>query len=162
MHDNVRVTKHETRKPDVQLNTYENMFAFVLDTTRTNCIIILSEWQSHVKLSSFEFTYRLGKMLDFPNIDRRYSNFSGLTIDLFQPMSRVLGTDELNRRPALNPDSTKVRCHICVEDIVGKPDCKNDCEQMNHRLKSRCVKCQRFFCKNHTAVLCQSFKGTGN
>ena len=98
MHDNVRITKDETRKPDVQLNTYENMFAFLLDTTRTNCIIILSEWQSHVKLSSFEFTYRLGKMLVFPNIDRTYSNFSGLTTDLFELMRRVLGTDEVNRR----------------------------------------------------------------
>ena len=101
-------------------------------------------------------------MLVFPNIDRRYSNFSGLTIDLSQPMRRVLRTDEVNRRPALSPDSTKVRCHVCVEDIVGKPDCKNDCEQMNPQLQSRGAKCQRSACKNHTAVLCQSFKGTGN
>ena len=109
MHDNVKVIKDERRKPDVYV-TYDhtkggvdivdliythnstrikqkrwplNTFAFLLNTTHTNAITILSESQSHVKLPSFEFTYRLGKMLVFPNIDRRYSNSNGLTIDLF-------------------------------------------------------------------------------
>ena len=77
-------------------------------------------------------------------------------------MHRVLGIAEVNRQPALNPDSTQGRCHVCVEDIVGTPNYKNDDEQMNQRLKSRCAKYQGFVCKNHTAVLCQSYTGTGN
>ena len=50
-----------------QLNT----FAFLLDTIRTNAKTILSESQSHVKLSGFEFIYHLGKMLVLTNMDRR-------------------------------------------------------------------------------------------
>ena len=190
MHDTVRVTKDERRKPDVHV-TYNHTkgrvdivdlisthnltrtiqkgwplytFAFLLDTTRTNAKTILSELQSPVKLSSFEFTYRLGKMLVLPNIDRRYSNSNGLTIDLVQSMRRVLGIAEVNCQLALNPDSTQGRCHVCVENIVDTPNYKNDCEHMNHRLmcKARCAKCQGFICKKQTAVLCQSCKDTGN
>ena len=168
MHDNVRVTKDERRKPDVHV-TYDHTKGKVdivdLISTHNLTRTIKKGWPlSPAKLSSFEFTYRLGKMLVLPNIDRRYSNSNGLTIDLVQGMRRVLGIAEVNRQLALNPDSTHGRCHVCVENIVGTPNYKNDCEHMNHRLmrKAQCAKCQGFICKKQTAVLCQSCKDTGN
>ena len=107
MHNNVRVTKNERRKPDVHV-TYNHTKGGVdivdlISTHNSNvhetkkvaakyvCFPpryhshqrqnILSGWQSHVKLSSLEFTCCLDKMAVLPNIDRRYSNSNGLTID---------------------------------------------------------------------------------
>ena len=101
------------------------MFTFLLNTSCTNAKTILSELQSHVKLPSFEF-----KTSVLPNIDIRYSN--GLIIDLVQRMRIVLGIAEVNRQPALNPDSTQGRCYVSIGNIVGTHIYKNDREQMNH------------------------------
>ena len=133
-----------------------NTPALLLNITLTNTKTILYELQSHVKLPSFEFTFRLGKMLVLLNIDRRYSNSNGLRIGLVQRTCKVLGTVEVNYRPTLNLDSTQGGLHVCVKNIVGTLNYKNDPKKMNHQLKSRCAKCQGFVCKNHAAVLFQS------
>ena len=54
-----------------------NALAFVLDTVRTNAKTILQETVSQSKMSNFDFTYMLGKMLVLPHIERRYASSNG-------------------------------------------------------------------------------------
>ena len=104
LHDKVRVTKDERRKPDIH-KLYDhtkggvdvvdlisisyttriknkrwpiNAFAFILDTVRTNAKTILQESTAKLKMSNFEFTYALGKLLVLPQIERRYANPNGI------------------------------------------------------------------------------------
>ena len=48
-----------------------NAFAFILDTVRTNAKVLLEESKTHQKLTTFEFTYQLGKSLVLPDIQCR-------------------------------------------------------------------------------------------
>ena len=66
-------TKMKTRKWPV------NALTFILDTVRTNAKTIISESQSPVIQSLFDFTYNLAKSLVLPSIQRRYHNFTGLS-----------------------------------------------------------------------------------
>ena len=98
MHDDIQVTKDERCKPD-SLVLYDhtkgrvdvanlvlahkttrikhkrwpiNALAFVLDIVRINAKTILQESVSQIKMSSFNFTYTLGKILVLPHIKRSY------------------------------------------------------------------------------------------
>ena len=111
VHDEVRVTKDERRKPDIH-NLYDhakdgvgvvdlvsasctkriksrgwpiNVFAFILDTVRTNAKTILQESTAKTKISNFEFLYALGKLLVLPQIER-CANPNGIQIDQMQRM----------------------------------------------------------------------------
>ena len=102
MHDNVRVTKDERRKPQVH-TFYDhtkggvdvadlissnfstrikskrwplNSLAFILDTVRTNANNILKE--NNVKMSTHEFTYQLARALCLPSVQRRYDSSNGM------------------------------------------------------------------------------------
>ena len=55
-----------------------NALAVVLDAVRTNAKTILQESVSQIKMSSFNFTYMLGKMLILPLIERGYASPNGL------------------------------------------------------------------------------------
>ena len=55
-----------------------NALAFVLDTVRLNAKTILHESVSQIKISSFDFTYTLGKMLVLPHTEQRYVSLNGL------------------------------------------------------------------------------------
>ena len=66
-------------------------------TLRTNAKTILQESTAKLKISNFEFTYALGKLLVLPQIERRYASLNGLQIDLMQRIRRVLGIPEGNR-----------------------------------------------------------------
>ena len=121
-YDEVRVTKDERRKPDIY-KLYDhtkgdidvvdlistsyttriknkrwpiNAFAFILDTVWTNVKTILQESTAKLKVSNFEVTYNLGKLLVLPQIERRYANPNGLQIDLMQHIWRALGISEVN------------------------------------------------------------------
>ena len=110
LHDEVRVIKNERRKPDIDklydhtkggLDVVDlistscttriknkmwpiNAFAFILDAVRTNAKTILQQSTTKLKISNFEFTYALGKLLVLPQIERRYANPSRIQIDLMQ------------------------------------------------------------------------------
>ena len=61
------ITKIKTRKWPV------NALAFILDTVRRNAKTIISESQSPVIQSLFDFTYNLAKSLVLPSTQRRYT-----------------------------------------------------------------------------------------
>lgn len=187
MHASVRVTKDERRKPNIHTfydytkggvdvvdlvsshNTTKmkvkrwplNALAFILDTVRTNAKTILGESANPSILSSFEFTYQLGKLLVIPNIQRRYENNQGFKNELNQKMRRILGFAELDNVPRTST-STVGRCKVCVHNIVGKPDYKEKREKLNNKLKSKCEKCSDYLCKNHTKAVCEICFGKDN
>ena len=181
MHNDVKVTKDVRRKPSVHtfydytkggvdvvdlLSSHSttkmkvkrwplNALAFILDTVRSNAKCILSEVQPDKQMTTFAFTWELGKMLTLPLVQRRYENVKGLRIELIQKMQRVLGIKEANRRPVLHVANIG-RCHICVQDIVGSRNYKKDREKLNNKLKSHCNMCNEIVCKVHIATICQS------
>ena len=115
MHDDVRVTKDGWCKPDsfvlydhtkggvdeVDLVLTENTtrikhkrlpmnaLAFVLDTLRTKAKIILQKSVSQIIMSSFDFTYTLGKMLVLSYIEWRYASPKGLQSQLVNKIQHV-------------------------------------------------------------------------
>ena len=144
MHDEVRVTKDERRKPDIQ-KLYDhtkggidvvdltstsyttriknkrwpiNTFAFILYTVWTNAKTILQESTVIAKMSNFEFTYALGKLLVLPQIEGRYANPNGLQIDLMQRIWRVIGIPEVNRCVVTSTPAKTGRCYACAEDLT--------------------------------------------
>ena len=105
-------------------------------------------------MTSFEFTYQLGKLLVLPNIQRRFENSRVFKIDLIQKMRRVLGIAELNKAPS-KATATVGRCKVCVHNIVGSPEYKEKRQKLNNKLKLKCEKCSEFVCKNHIKVVCE-------
>ena len=125
MHSGVSVTTDQRKKPDVhsfydytkgdvnvvdQISSRKttkikskrwpiNALAFLLDVIRTNPKVLLEESNIPQKLTTFEFTYQLGKSLVLQDIQRRYENNNGLRIKKIQKIRRVLGISEVNRRP---------------------------------------------------------------
>ena len=157
LHDKVRVTKDERRKPDIH-KLYDhtkggvdvvnlistscttriknkkwsiNASAFILDTVRTNAKTILQESTAKLNMSNFEFTYALGKLLVLPQIERRYANPNGLQIDLMQCIRRVLGIPEVNRRVVTSTLAKSGLCYASVEDLVGTNMYKDRREKLN-------------------------------
>lgn len=67
----------------------------------------------------------------------------------------VLEIPEVNHRPTIvngkNKDSC---CHVCLGNIVCKPNCKKLQGDLNHRLCAHCTKCKELVCKKHAEVLC--------
>ena len=144
MHDSVKVTEDQGRKPSVHamynytkggvdvvdlLSTSHstrikckqwplNAFAFILDTCRSNAKTILQT--NRINKSSFEFTYSIGKALGFSADRRRCENSNGLQIKIVNKMRRFLGIQEVLGHP--KPDkfiAITRRCFKCVESIAG-------------------------------------------
>ena len=143
MHDNVRVTKDERRKPQVH-TFYDhtkggvdvvdlissncstkikskrwplNRLAFILDTTRTNANTILKE--NNVKMSTHEFTYQLARALCLPSVQRRYDSSNGIRVNQMMKIKRVLSINK-EVRPIENKEQTG-RYYMCVENFLGTP-----------------------------------------
>ena len=105
MHDKIKVSKDERRKPQVHL-LYDhtkagvdvvdllsshtstriktkrwpmNCLAFILHTTRTNANTILSH--NNIKMTSLEFIYQLAKSLCIPNVHRWYNSIQPMVCE---------------------------------------------------------------------------------
>ena len=182
MHNSVSVTKDQRVKPNVHTfydhtkggvdvvnlvsshNTTKmktrkwlvNALAFILDTVCTNAKAIISESQSPVIQSSFDFTYNLAKSLVLPSIQRRYHNSTGLSSNIIGKMCLVLGIPVAIQQPAARPAPNVGRCCICVEAITGTDNYKAMRERLNNKLKSKCKKCSEIVCKQHMESVCSS------
>ena len=125
-----------------------------MDTVRTNAKTILQESTAKLKVSNFEFTYALGKLLVLPQIERRHANTNGLQIDLMQHIRRVLGIPEVNRCVVISTSAKTGRCYACVENLVGTNVYKERREKLNTRVKTSCSICNALICKQHTQLFC--------
>ena len=170
MHENVKVTKYQRKKPQVhtmydhtkwgvdavdllsrshstRIKTKRwplNAVVFILDTCRSNGKTILAD--NGIQFINFELTYNLGKAL----IKRRYRNSSGVQIRFINKMRRVLGVKEVSRKPDVENAQTKSGwCFKCVEGIVGTSRYKIERQKMNNKLKFKCRKCNNFIYKKH-------------
>ena len=70
-----------------------NVFAFMLDIARTNAKTIVRENNRTKPLSTFQFTWELGKLLVRSCIQRRHDNPVRPTHWLVNSISKVLGTE---------------------------------------------------------------------
>ena len=111
-------TKMKTRKWPV------NALAFILDTVRTNAKTIISESQSPVIQSSFDFTYNLAKSLVLPSIQHRNHNSTGLSSNVIGKMHFALGISVAIQQPAARTVPNVGHCHICVKAITGTDNYK--------------------------------------
>ena len=137
MHNNVRVTKNERRKP--QIHTFYdhtkdsvdvvdlisrncstgikskrwplNSLAFILDTARTNAKTILKE--SNVKMSTQEFTYQLARALCLPSVQHRFDSSNGIRVNQMMKIKWVLSINK-EVRPMENKEQIR-RCYVCGE-----------------------------------------------
>ena len=113
IHDDVQVTKDERCKPDslvlydrtkgavdvVDLVSTHNTARIKHKRSLMNALVfILQEPVSQIKMSSFDFTYTVGKMLVLPHIERRYVNPNGLQSQLVNKMQRILQTRDILKR----------------------------------------------------------------
>ena len=84
----------------------------------------------------------------------RYSKLNVLKIIVINKTRRILGIRKVLARP--KPDNfttTSGRCFKCVEAAVGNKSCKAEREKLNHKLKTKCSKCQKFVCKKDQTEL---------
>ena len=83
-----------------------NVFAFMLDTAHTNAKTIVKENTPTNPLSTFQFTWELGKSLVRSCIQRRHDNPVELTHSLVNSICKVLGIEqpiERRQKPELLP-----------------------------------------------------------
>ena len=171
MHNNVKITKDQPKKPSVQTlhdhtkggvdvvdllsRTHStqiksrrwplNALAFILDTCCSNAKIILLD--NKIKLTNFEITYSLRKELVLPAIKRRYSQSNGLKIIVINKIRPVLGIDKVSARLQHESfNSTFGSFFKCNEAIVDKKYYKAEREKLSNKLKTECSKCQKLIC----------------
>ena len=187
MHNDVRVMKDSKLKPDV-LKFYDhtkggvdlvdlissdsstqmkyakwtiNTLAFVLDTIRTNAYTIMHENCPDKKISTFEFSWLLGKSLIVSHVHRRFQNRHGLPTDLVQKMMNVLGIKNIpgNIQHRQDAEAVEGQCGVCVHVAKTSGNYKKAIHRLNHRLKVKCMKCKTFLCKNHqnNVATCPSY-----
>ena len=132
-----------------------NALAFLLDTRRTNAKTILRD--NNIKVTNFEFRYKLGKALVLPSIQWWFENPNDLQIKILNKMRRVLNIQEVNHHPQIENQRAK-SFFKCVNEIVGTTDYKNKGEKLNDKLKSKGHICSQFLCKVHqksTKYVCE-------
>ena len=71
-----------------------NFFAFMLDTARTNVKTIVKENTPTKPLSTFQFTWELGKLLVRSCIQRHHDSLVGLRHSLVKSICKVLGIEQ--------------------------------------------------------------------
>ena len=180
MHKDVRVTRDQRKKPNnivlydhtkggvdivdlissklsVRMKTRRwtmNALAFILDTVRTNAKTIFREASENTP-STFKFTWDLGTQLVTPLIERRYNNPVGIGAKLFKKMAEVLKKEVAVQQnlPEL-PDQGK-RCRICLEEIAGYENYKQNKNKLNNKVKTSCATCQHTVCIKHYVITCQ-------
>ena len=70
-------------------------------------------------------------------------------------MRRFLGIKEVLGRPEPeNLIANTGRYFKCVESIVGTAHYKIKQKNLNNELKTKCLKCLTFICKQHQAEVC--------
>ena len=109
-------------------------------------------------MSSFDFTYTLGKILVLSRVERRYASPNGLQSQRVNKMQDILKFAESRCIEKTLDNAKEGRCIVCRGNIVGKPEYIALRDKLNHRMKKGCVKCLGFVCKRHSEVLCSSYK----
>ena len=149
MHDNVKITKDQRKKPSVHimydhtkggadvvdlLSTTHltqiksrrwplNALAFILDTCRSNAKTILQD--NGIKVTNSEMTYNLGRESVLQAMRGCFSQSNGLKITVINKIRHVLEINKVSTRPQpenFNPESG--RLFKCVEAIVSKKSYK--------------------------------------
>ena len=149
MHDNVKITKDQRKKPSVHimydhtkggadvvdlLSTTHltqiksrrwplNALAFILDTCRSNAKTISQD--NGIKVTNSEMTYNLGRESVLQAMRGCSSQSNGLKITAINKIRHVLEINKVSTRPQpenFNPESG--RLFKCVEAIVSKKSCK--------------------------------------
>ena len=117
-----------------------NVFAFMLDTARTNAKTIVKENTPTKPLSTSQFTWELGKSLVRSCIQRRHDNLVGLTHLLIKSICKVQGTEQpIERRQKPELLNKGQRCYLCLEEISGQPDYKVNKDKLNNKIKTVCI-----------------------
>ena len=96
--------------------------------------IIVKENTLTKPLSTFQFTWELGKLLVRRCIQRRHDNLVGLTHSLVKSICKVLGIEhaiERHQKPELLNKGQ--RCYLCLEEINGQPDYKANKDKLNDK-----------------------------
>ena len=149
MHNQVKLSVHERKKPHALVfydhtkggvNVVDlisaktstrmkkrrwtlNVFTFILDTACTNAKTIVKENTPTKPLSTFQFTWELGKSLVRSCIQRRHGNPIGLTHSLVKSICKGLGIEQpIERRQKPDLLNKVQRCYLCLEEINGQPD----------------------------------------
>ena len=125
-----------------------NIFAFTLDTARSNAKTIVKESTPTKPLSTFQFTWELGKLVVRSCIHRRHDNPVGLTHSLVMSICKVLSMEkpiERYQKPELLNKGQ--RCYLFLEDIIGQPEYKANKDKLNNKVKTVSI-----FCKNTTGI----------
>ena len=126
-----------------------NVFAFMLDTARTNAKTIVKENTPTKPVSTFHFTWKLGKLLIRSCIHQRHDSPVGLTHSLVKSICKVLGIEQpIERRQKPELLNKGQRCYLCLEEINGQPDYKAN------KAKLVCISCKNTTCIKHFITTC--------
>ena len=140
-----------------------NVFAFMLDTARTNAKTIVKENTPTKPLITFQFTWELGKWLARSCIQQRHDNPVGLTHSLVKLICKVLGIEQpIERRQKPELLNKGRGCYLCLEKINGQPDYKANKDKLNNNVKTVCISCKNTTCIKHFIRTCDRyFEGSG-
>ena len=132
-----------------------NGFAFMLDTASTNAKTIVKENTPTEPLSTFQFTWELGKSLIRCCIQQRHVNPVGLTHSLDKSICKVLGIQQpIERRQKPELLNKGQRCYLCVEEVNAQPDYKANKDKLNNKVKTVCISCKNTTCIKHFITTC--------
>ena len=139
-----------------------NVFAFLLDTAHTNAKTIVKKNIQTKLLSTFQFTWQLGKLLVKSCIQRRHDNPIGLTHLLVKSICKVMGIEQpIERRQRPEPLNKGQRCYLYLEEINGQPDYKANKDKLNNEVKTACISCKNTTCIKHFIKTCdRCFEGS--
>ena len=139
-----------------------NVFAFMLDTARTNAKTIVKENTPTKPLSKFQFTWELGKLLVRSCIQRRHDNLVGLRHSLVKSICKVSGIEQLiERRKKPELLNKGQRCYLCLEEIYGQTDHKANKDKLNNKVKAVCISCKNTTSIKHFITTCdRCFEGS--
>ena len=132
-----------------------NALVFLLHTIRTKSKVLLAESSKLDVMSTFEFTFRLGKQLVLPSIQYRFENSNGIQSSARHKTERVLCMQNIYH-PVENVDESVGRCDICVSKVVGTDNYRQKRGKLNNKVKTKCQKCQSLTCKAHSRLVCAS------
>ena len=130
MHDNVRCSRDERKKPnticfydkakggldvvDVVIGKYTT---YMLDTARTDANTVFQEIKHDIR--TFDFIWQLGMLLVNAHIPCRLANPVGLQQTVITKMRKVLKVAESPKAAdvSMQDASDRNRCHIYIEEI---------------------------------------------